>query len=434
MAFVIADRVQETSTSTGTGTIVLSGAVTGYQTFAAIGNTNNTYYTIADQSGSNWEVGIGTYYSGNVSLTRDTVLASSNSSSLVNFGVGTKAVFVTYPAEKAIYSNTSNITTITNFASSNVLITGGTISGANLSLGNVTLGNITANSITLSNGAYSQGIFQGPYSDGIVVDYINTNGRISVGSADSITFYNGGVANVTLATISAGGNLTAANAVYAPYHIATANIAANSATGAYSFGTLGYSDTNIIASYSANANSYAQIIAQNTNNGTATSVDFIVSNNQGTATGLYGDFGMNSGAFAGSGAFSSPNTVYLYSAGSDLAIGTTGANSIHFVVNNAATDAFTINASGAFGANGSYGTANYVLTSQGSSLPPVWAAATGGGGGSTGIGNSSILALNVNITANATINAGVNGFSVGPVNTANGVVVTITSGQRWVIV
>ena len=84
-------------------------------------------------------------------------------------------------------------------------------------------------------------------------------------------------------------------------------------------------------------------------------------------------------------------------------------------------------------ANGATGTAGQVLTSAGANVSPYWANASGGGG-STGIGNSSILALNVNITANATINAGVNGFSVGPVNTANGVVVTITSGQRWVII
>ena len=392
MAFAIADRVQETTTTQGTGTVVLAGAVTGYQSFAGIGNTNTTYYTIADQAGANWEVGIGTYYSANVSLARTTVLASSNANAAVNFGVGTKAVFVTYPAEKAIYADSSNITTITNLVSSNVLITGGTISGANFT-GLGTMSTQNANAIAVTGGTLNNVVIGGT-------------------TANTATFTN----------------------VTANYHIATANIAASAAVGAYSFGTLGYSDTNIIASYSANANSYAQIIAQNTNNGSATSVDFIVSNNQGTSTGFYGDFGMNSANYAGSGSFSAPNSVYLYGANTDLALGTTGANSIHFVVNNSATDAFTINASGAFGANGSFGTANYVLTSQGSSLPPVWAASTGGGGGSTGIGNSSILALNVNITANATVNAGVNGFSVGPVNTANGVVVTITSGQRWVII
>lgn len=380
MAFVIADRVQETTTTQGTGTVALAGAVTGYQTFAVIGNTNTTYYTIADQAGANWEVGIGTYYTANTSLARTTVLASSNANTAVNFGIGTKSVFVTYPAERAIYADSSNLTTITNFASSNVAITGGTISG------------VTYNGL----------------------------GTMSIQNANSVSI--------------TGGTLSNISNISSTYYIATANIAANTALGAYSYGTLGYSDVNIMGSFSANANSYAQIIAQNTNNGSATSVDFIVSNNQGTANGFYGDFGMNSANYAGSGAFSIPNAVYLYGANTDLSIGTTGANSIHFVVNNNTTDSFTINANGAWAANTSYGTANQVLTSQGVNLPPVWANVASSGGGSTGIGNSSILALNVNITANATINAGVNGFSVGPVNTANGVVVTITSGQRWVII
>lgn len=104
MALVLADRVKETTTSTGTTAITLAGAATGFQTFlAAIGNANTTYYTIADQTGTNWEVGIGTYTSAGNTLSRDTVLASSNSGSLVTFTAGTKDVFVTYPAEKATY-------------------------------------------------------------------------------------------------------------------------------------------------------------------------------------------------------------------------------------------------------------------------------------------------------------------------------------------
>ena len=103
MAFVLADRVQETTTSTGTGTITLAGAVTGFRSFAAVGNGNTTFYTIADQSGSNWEVGIGTYTSSGTTLSRSTVLSSSNSGNLVNFGAGTKSVFVTLPASRAVY-------------------------------------------------------------------------------------------------------------------------------------------------------------------------------------------------------------------------------------------------------------------------------------------------------------------------------------------
>jgi hypothetical protein len=108
VAFVLADRVQETTTTTGTGTITLAGAVTGFQSFAAVGNGNSTYYTIAAQSGSDWEVGIGTYTSSGTTLSRSTVLSSSNSGNLVNFGAGTKSVFVTLPAEAAL-ANSPNL-------------------------------------------------------------------------------------------------------------------------------------------------------------------------------------------------------------------------------------------------------------------------------------------------------------------------------------
>lgn len=100
MALVVKDRVRETTTTTGTGTLTLAGPVTGYQSFSTIGNANTTYYTITD--GTNWEVGIGTYTASGTTLSRDTVLASSNSGSLVSFSAGSKDVFVTYPAGKAI--------------------------------------------------------------------------------------------------------------------------------------------------------------------------------------------------------------------------------------------------------------------------------------------------------------------------------------------
>lgn len=103
MALVLADRVQETTTTTGTGTVTLAGAATGYQTFAAVGDGNSTYYTIA--GGSEWEVGIGTYTASGTTLSRTTVISSSNSGSLVTFSAGTKNVFVTYPAARSVPFN-----------------------------------------------------------------------------------------------------------------------------------------------------------------------------------------------------------------------------------------------------------------------------------------------------------------------------------------
>jgi hypothetical protein len=103
MALVVKDRVRETTTTTGTGTITLGGAATGFQSFSVIGNANTTFYTIQLANTNEWEVGIGTYTSSGTTLSRDTILESSNSGSAVNFSAGSKDVFVTYPAEKAIY-------------------------------------------------------------------------------------------------------------------------------------------------------------------------------------------------------------------------------------------------------------------------------------------------------------------------------------------
>jgi hypothetical protein len=113
-----------------------------------------------------------------------------------------------------------------------------------------------------------------------------------------------------------------------------------------SYGTLPYPDTNVFANFTANVNSYAQIILQNTNSGNSASTDFIVSNNTGTSTSYYGDFGINSSGFVGTGSLSLANAVYLYSANSDLSIGTASNNPIHFVVNSSSTDVMTITSAG----------------------------------------------------------------------------------------
>lgn len=142
MALVLADRVKDTTTTTGTGTVTLSGtAPTGYQNFAVIGNGNTTYYTIA--GGSEWEVGVGTYATSGPTLARTTVLASTNGGSAVSFSAGTKDVFVTYPAEVA--------TALTNPIPTN----GGVVYGTGTAIGVSAAGVVNGYQFLQSAGAAS---------------------------------------------------------------------------------------------------------------------------------------------------------------------------------------------------------------------------------------------------------------------------------------
>ena len=126
MALVVKDRVQETSTTTGTGTFTLAGAVSGFQSFSVIGDGNTTYYAIV--GGTEWEVGLGTYTLSGTTLARTTILESSNGGTAVNFSAGTKNVFVTYPAEEAVYQDASGDAYAPQFAASNGLnVNNGTI-------------------------------------------------------------------------------------------------------------------------------------------------------------------------------------------------------------------------------------------------------------------------------------------------------------------
>jgi len=110
MALALNDRVQQTGTANTTVSFTLTGSVAGFQSFAVIGNGNTTYYAATD-AGGNWEVGIGTYATSGPTLTRTTILASSNSGSAVTFS-GSVNVFVTYPAEKSINYDANGVATI----------------------------------------------------------------------------------------------------------------------------------------------------------------------------------------------------------------------------------------------------------------------------------------------------------------------------------
>jgi hypothetical protein len=119
MALVVYDRIQQTGTANTTVSFTLSATSTGYQSFAAVGNGNTTYYSAND--GTNWEVGIGTYSTTGPTLTRTTILSSSNSGSAVTF-TGTVTVFCDYPAGKAVYQDANGTASAPQVYASNGLI------------------------------------------------------------------------------------------------------------------------------------------------------------------------------------------------------------------------------------------------------------------------------------------------------------------------
>jgi hypothetical protein len=150
MALVLKDRVKETTTTTGTGTITLNGAPPGFQSFSVIGDGNTTYYTIFDQATGAWEVGIGTYTSSGTTLARNTILESSNSGSAVNFAAGSKDVFVTYPSERSMYVDGSTI--VPAVTATLPVVSGGT-GISSLTANNVLLGNGTSSLQTVAPGS-----------------------------------------------------------------------------------------------------------------------------------------------------------------------------------------------------------------------------------------------------------------------------------------
>lgn len=128
MALVLADRVKDTTTTAGTGTITLANSPpTGFQSFAVVGNGNTTYYTIS--GGAEWEVGIGTYTASGTTLSRDTVLSSSaGGTTKVDFSAGVKDVFVTLPSERTVTSGgTTDLVLPAPGTSANVLTSTGTV-------------------------------------------------------------------------------------------------------------------------------------------------------------------------------------------------------------------------------------------------------------------------------------------------------------------
>jgi hypothetical protein len=233
MALVLLDRAQETATANTTVSFTMLGASTGYQSLSSVGNGNTTYYGSTD--GTNWETGIGTYSTTGPTLTRTTILASSNSGSAVTF-TGSVTVWVDYPASKSVGSQTG----------------------------------------------YFDSNYAGTFVDGIVVDYDSGSslGRLSVGSGDGIGFYNGGVAGTLLGTASAAGDWSLTR------FLDVGN------------GSLVGGATNPIIAAAGSSTGYVQIYIHNDNNGSSASSDLAAYPDNGTDASGYIDMGITSSTYS----------------------------------------------------------------------------------------------------------------------------------------
>jgi hypothetical protein len=188
MALIVKDRVRETTTTTGTGTITLLGPVAGFQSFSVIGNSNTTYYSIVDVATGSWEVGIGTYTSSGTTLSRTIVLESSNAGALVNFGSGTKDVFCTYPADRSV--SQADVGTAPNQLPLNQYL--GSMAyqdrtGVNIGGGVATLGTATITSI--QNDTAISNVEPSLMLNFAAVEALDP--RITYSRASTATYYNG---------------------------------------------------------------------------------------------------------------------------------------------------------------------------------------------------------------------------------------------------
>ena len=182
----------------------------------------------------------------------------------------------------------------------------------------------------------------------------NLRANIISSNVTATNLYISGTANLATLNVSSTANISTINvtnpSTFGNTTMAVVNTSFMNATSiqanSINIGTLTYAASGLFAAFAANTNNYQQVILQNSNPGNNASADFIVSNLNSTDGFLYGDFGINGPGFTGTGALSTANNVYLYASNTDLAIGTSSANAIHFVVNGGATDAMTINSNG----------------------------------------------------------------------------------------
>ena len=211
MAFVLNDRVKETTTTTGTGAIALGGAVAGFETFGSgIGNNNVTYYAIFHTTLGEFEVGVGTLDGSSANLTRTSVLSSSNSDNAVNFSAGTKQIFCTQPAARAVFIDNSDTVSLSSgvSATGNNLAVAGTVDGRDVSADGTKLDGIEASAdVTDATNVTAAGALM--RTGGTMTNDIefNDNVKSSYGDAQDFEIYHSSADNNSFIDEKGSGNL-----------------------------------------------------------------------------------------------------------------------------------------------------------------------------------------------------------------------------------
>lgn len=383
MALITADRVREFTSTNGTGAFTLTGAAVGYQTFAsAIGSGNTCYYAVYNPGVNEWEVGIGTVGTG--VLARTTVLKSSNSDTLVDFSAGTKDVFVTYPAEYAVFQGG-------NFS-------GGTLSGTTITGAQV---NITG-----------QGDLR--LEDTTGGEYVALQAPGTLASSYTLTMpVDDGTPGQALVT-DGSGNLSwstaASGDVYGPASATDkAVVRFDSTTGKI------IQNSGVIIDNSNNVTGVASFTASADSSFTSTGALLISKGTTGEqpgspAVGMM-RYNTSTNQFEG---YSGASPAWKSIGGSALSNDTSTATNLYPVFAASTT-----------------GTAENLYTSNANYLYKP----------STGELQAKILAANTpfiknttNVTANYTTEAGYNTMSTGPITVDSGIVVTVTAGTVWTII
>ena len=388
MALVLNDRVKETTASTGTGTVTLAGAVSGFETFAVgIGNSNTTYYCIV--LNTEFEVGLGTLSSDSSTLARTTILSSSNSDSAVDFSSGTKTVFCCLPASKATVLDASNKLTLPGDISvtdeAKLISDAAVLSfGAN---SEVTLTHVHNDGLILNDDMQLQ------FRDSAINIRSDADGDLDINADDEIEL------NSTLIDINGNVEISGTTAQVGVLTTTATQVA----TGGITSGSNIVSDTDSTDDLGTTSVRWANLF-----------VDGITATDQITATGFTGTLD----GILGSGAAAAATTTTLVSS--------------------------TITASGIV-------TANAKLDMNGTELILDADADTSITSDTDDkidyrIGGADVMQMNAtafsggaiyenadDIAANYSITAGKNAMSVGPITIASGVTVTVPSGQRWVI-